>query len=265
MTALVVVGVLVLAFLSYRYQALTRSGAYGAICVALLIYFGLSIPGLLLLSAFFLSSTLIGRLTKPLAQESEMVEKGDQRDFSQVVANGGWSAVAAFLFGVTGDDFWIFAFIVSLGAATSDTWASEIGRLSRTAPIHIITGKRLLQGQSGGITFIGTAGALAGSICIAGLAWVLHWFGLLPTNYHFPVFFIILAAFLGQWTDSLAGAVLQGSYRCGNCQRVTEKRIHCGEKTILVKGLKNINNDVVNHVCTLSAVGFIWLFQFIFF
>ncbi|MCD8508755.1 MAG: DUF92 domain-containing protein [Bacillus sp. (in: Bacteria)] len=260
----VVVGIILVAILSYRYQALTKSGAYAAVCVAFLIYFGLSLAGLLLLAAFFLSSTLIGRWTKGHSEENEMVEKGDKRDFSQVVANGGWPAIAALLYGITGNDFFYLAFIASLGAATSDTWASEIGRMSRGKPIHVLTGRKLLHGQSGGITFIGTVGALGGSAFISALGWLLYNLEILAPISHYPFLLILLAAFLGQWADSFAGAVMQGSFKCSICQGATEKRIHCGEKTILIKGMKTINNDVVNHICTLSAVGFIWVFQYFF-
>src|SRR6185503_19506702 len=98
---------------------------------------GLGWRGLLLLLAFFVSSTL---LSKPTT-----------RNAWQVLANGGVAALAA----LAGS--WA-AFAGALAAATSDTWASEIGRHSRSLPRLISNGTAVPAGTDGGITVRGPVG-----------------------------------------------------------------------------------------------------------
>ena len=57
-------------------------------------------------------------------------------------------------------------FLASVAAANSDTWGTEIGKLSKSNPIDIISGKKVQHGTSGGVSLIGTAGSLFGSITI---------------------------------------------------------------------------------------------------
>jgi uncharacterized membrane protein len=65
----------------------------------------------------------------------------------------------------------MFAAIVMFGAATaeaaSDTWAGEIGRLSKKPPVSLKTGKAVSRGVSGGVTLLGYGGGLLGAAFIA--------------------------------------------------------------------------------------------------
>ncbi|MBU4443583.1 DUF92 domain-containing protein, partial [bacterium] len=61
------------------------------------------------------------------------------------------------------------------------------------------------------------------------------------------------------------GATIQAQYKCPNCQKTTEKLIHCGSyKTNLISGIRWIDNDVVNLACTTSGALFVLLFYFLF-
>jgi len=141
--------------------------------------------GLLLLLAFFVSGSLLTR-------------GGGRRNARQVVANGGVAAVAA----LAGS--WP-AFAGAVAAATADTWATEIGAFSRTAPRLITSGVPVARGANGGITPLGTAGGVLGAAVVGGLTWVLAphlgWLGAVAA----------VAGVAGMLIDSLLGATLQGS------------------------------------------------------
>ena len=56
-----------------------------------------------------------------------------------------------------------------MAAVNADTWATELGVLSRTPPRLITSGKVVERGTSGGVSLAGTLAALGGAAVI-GLA-----------------------------------------------------------------------------------------------
>lgn len=165
---------------------LTRRGAVAALAVGLATIWGFGWRGFVLLLAFFVSGSLL----------SKAVEGGRGRNERQVLANGGVAALAA----LAGS--WI-AFAGSIAAATADTWATEIGRHSRTPPRLITNGTRVPPGTDGGMTLLGTAGGIAGAGLIAGLSYVL--------GQRAPA--VAFAGVVGMLVDSLLGAAVQGKVR----------------------------------------------------
>lgn len=137
-----------------------------------------------MLLAFFVLSTLLSR-------------KGTARNERQVIANGGIAALAA----LAGS--WI-AFAGALAAATADTWASEIGRHSRTRPRLITSGTPVPAGTDGGVSLLGTTGGIAGAGLIAGLSCVLG---------QRDAVAIAVAGVVGMLVDSMLGATVQGKVR----------------------------------------------------
>jgi uncharacterized protein (TIGR00297 family) len=242
--------------LAWLKRSLTPSGTLGAILTGTLL-FGLGRwPGGLALVAFFVSSSILSRLFRQRKQtmEEEYAKTGT-RDFGQAMANGGIAALAALLLGVTGDPRWMGALLGSLAAANADTWATELGVLSRTAPRLITTFRPAVPGTSGAISLAGTVAAAAGAAFVgavaalgdAGLWRLLPW--------------ILLAGLAGSLLDSLLGATAQGVYWCQRCGKETERTRHrCGDPTALRRGLRWLNNDVVNLLATLAgaAIGFVF-------
>ena len=53
--------------------------------------------------------------------------------------------------------------------------------------------------------------------------------------------------------DSALGSAVQAKYRCPVCGALTEKKVHCGEKGSLEKGLRIVDNDMVNFLNNLSG------------
>lgn len=185
---------------------LTAAGAAAALAVGTATVWGMGWRGLLLLLAFFVSGSLLTR-------------GGGRRNARQVVANGGVAAAAA----LAGS--WP-AFAGAVAAATADTWATEIGAFSKTAPRLITSGVPVARGANGGTTPLGTAGGVLGAAIMGGLTWVLG-----PCDLRLAGV-VVVAGVLGMLIDSLLGATVQGPFGDGR-----------------------LDNDLVNLAMTLAGAG----------
>ncbi|MBD3290200.1 DUF92 domain-containing protein, partial [candidate division KSB1 bacterium] len=184
---------------------------------------------------------------------AEKFQKSSERDLWQVMANGGIAGIAVLFWNFFPGEFWYYLFVASVAAANSDTWGTEIGVFSKIKPRNILNFKPVPVGSSGGITPLGTFGAMLGSLVIALT-------GAIYINDMFIVFVIFIAGFIGSIIDSITGATVQAQYRCPNCHKITEKEIHCTTyKTELISGWRWIDNDFVNGLCTLSGGLFAWI------
>ena len=123
-----------------------------------------------LLSFFFSSSILSVILKKQKQKVNEKYAKGSRRDAGQVLANGGVATLCVIVGAIFPDQpvFW-WMFCAAFAAANADTWATEIGALSKSAPRLITSFKQVEAGTSGGITLLGSVSALAGASLIAGI------------------------------------------------------------------------------------------------
>ncbi len=257
-------------------RALTTTGALAAAAVGTVILGAAGWPGGAVLLAFFVGSSVIGRLlTKPTALDA----KGETRDAWQVLANGGAAALGAHL-AASHDDPVLGCWLIgaALAAAAADTWATAWGSGSRTPPRHLLTGRVVPPGTSGGITVRGTLGAVAGAATVAaaavwavretggaladavgGLAGLARQLGfeahartLRPARL-FPALLLIGVA--GMLLDSALGALLQGRFRCPACDAATEARVHrCGTTTERTGGVTWLTNDGVNALATFGAL-----------
>jgi uncharacterized protein (TIGR00297 family) len=240
-----------IAIIAWRAQALTASGAAAAALTGGLI-FGLGgLPWAALLLAFFISSSV---LSKAFARRKVIVgekfSKGSRRDWGQVLANGGLGALLAVAHAAFPSQPWPWlAFAGAMAAVNADTWATELGVLSRTPPRRISTGQIVEPGASGGITQLGTLAALCGGLLIGGLA------GLFSSGRvaALSLLGVPLAGLLGSLADSLLGATVQAIFRCPACDKETERhpRHLCGTETVKIRGWSWLNNDWVNFFCSL--------------
>lgn len=243
-----------IAWLAYRFKTLSLSGSVGAWLLGTIVFGIGGIEWMIPMVAFFVLSSLFSKAGRKHKQILKTVfEKGSNRDFFQVYANGGIAGVATILYYFTGNSMWYVAFLGSLAAATADTWGTELGTFSRTEPRSILNFNKVPMGTSGGMSLIGTMGAVSGSFVIAALGvWAFN----VNNGYmgYSLVGWVTLAGFAGALIDSLLGATIQAQYRCPYCHKVTEKTAHCGEVNIpLVHGYRWINNDVVNLSNTISG------------
>ena len=200
--------------------------------------------GALVLAAFFVPTTLAGRATAPRAPELE--RQAEVRSARQVLANGGAAMLGSLLeFRSPGSGIWVLT--VSLATASADTWATSLGRLSRTLPILLGTRTRVPPGASGGVSWWGTAGGAVGAAIVAGTVMV----SLRETRLAALAFLI---GWGGMFLDSLLGARVQARFQCPRCATLTERRWHdCGTRTTLESGWGWLDNDGVNLLATLTA------------
>src|SRR5439155_8390 len=130
----------------------------------------------------------------------------------------------------------------AIAAAAADTWATEIGAYSPFPPRLITSGKRVTRGTSGGITALGTLGAVAGAALIAGLTAVLAPRGKAPG-------FVMVAAagVAGMLADSVLGATLQGKDECPAWDARFERGSSvCHEPVRLARRWRWVGNGGVN-------------------
>ena len=237
-----IIGIAVLAWGGSKLKALAASGAVGTLLVGILIALGFKGYGLLLIGLFFVTSSFWSKYNlKQKENMTDMHEKGSQRDIVQVFANGGVPALiglSAYLFPA---DFWLYGFVASIAAANSDTWASELGSLSKKKPFSIFQMKTVEPGTSGAISLQGTISAFAGSALISIASYFLC--GELTIEL---VFIITTMGVVGCFIDTFLGATVQSAYSCKVCGKQVEKKEHCQEPTRLIKGNALVNNDVVN-------------------
>ena len=240
----------------YRRGALSGSGFVGAFITGLLI-FGLGgwEWGALLVAFFISSSALSFYRASEKRSVAEKFAKGHRRDLGQALANAGLAAVLAALSQFRPHSLWFFACDGAMAAVNADTWATELGVLSRHQPRLITTGRPVEAGTSGGVTWLGTASSLGGGLfigLIAGLG------SLVLRQGHRAAALLVLAAavggLVGSLVDSFLGAALQAIYWCDTCAKETERQVHrCGTQTRLCRGRPWLGNDLVNAIA--SAAG----------
>jgi uncharacterized protein (TIGR00297 family) len=244
------------AIVAHRFRSLTGSGVVATTLVGGSVVAGSGWWAGVILILYFVSSSGLSFVTRGKPDSIEQA-RGKQRDAWQVLANGG--AAAAFALAglvVSNPEAWIMATVGSIAGAAADTWATELGRFSRSPPRLVTTWRQVPSGTSGAISMAGTLASLAAATCIALLA---AGPGLLVSGLSSAQVFgvVTIAGILGSLTDSILGATLQERRWCPECRKPTEQRPHrCGADTIHVGGLKWMTNDMVNclAVCVSGAV-----------
>ncbi|QRN93736.1 DUF92 domain-containing protein [Archangium violaceum] len=233
---------------SWLRGSLSPSGVLGAILIGTPVLGLAGAVGASALLAFFISSSALSKAfrARKAGVEEEYAKTGT-RDLGQALANGGVAALAAVLLAVTGDERYALAMLGALVAANADTWATELGVLSRSPPRLVTTLRQVPAGTSGAVSGAGLMASTAGAAfvavvaALAGARWTL-----LP--------WLVLAGVVGSLFDSFLGATVQDVRWCDACGRETERRVHrCGRAARPLRGFSWLGNDTVNVLATAAG------------
>jgi len=237
-----------LAVLAKKRRALDTKGVVAALVVGLTLL-ATSWIALALMMVFFLSSTALTLFRYKEKERVGAAERKGGRSAAQVLCSG---AVPAALVGISlltpeCRAQLLLAAASAIAYANADTWASEIGSLSKSQPFLIVNPSvRVPPGVSGGITMLGEVGAASGSALIA-----LTYFLLTGGN----ALLAFLLGWAGEVMDAILGAVLQVKYECPRCKVLWDHPVHiCGSEAVYLRGSKWMKNEVINLVTELVVV-----------
>ncbi|WP_373482158.1 DUF92 domain-containing protein [Acetobacterium sp.] len=243
-----------------RRNALTFSAALGAFLLAVVLYLAGGPLFFILLMVFFFSSTFLSYFKASFKDsiEARIHAKSGPRDIIQVVANGGAALIMAVPFVLSQNPAYLVAVAAAFAACNADTWASEIGILSRKAPVSLITLKPVNPGLSGGVSVLGLLASLGGAVVVA-LTYGLYQFGAGNSGLLLwsQIGIITLGGVLGSILDSLMGAVIQAKYISHETGELTEKPDHNNKPNQLYSGITFVNNDFVNFASSLLAAALV--------
>ncbi|MBP1154734.1 MULTISPECIES: DUF92 domain-containing protein [unclassified Paenibacillus] len=264
------VGSMLIAGVAYWKKSLSITGLGAAVLLGTLMYAAGSLPWFGTLIVFFITSSALSKWKSRRKAAAESVyAKSGRRDAGQVLANGGLGLALCIGHWLIPHPIWWAAFVGVMATVTADTWATEIGGVSRTAPRSIVSLRIVEPGTSGGVTPLGLAASAAGGLFIGGTAWLLTL--LSPQAFHgdagsaAALCAIGLGGGLaGSLADSWLGAVCQVMYRCRVCGKEMEKNRHCEAAAVRIRGHEVMTNDTVNALSSLiggviSLVLWLWI------
>ena len=206
---------------------------------------------------FFISSSLLSKIGKSRKEDlSDVFQKANRRDWGQVLANGLVPSLCAVAHHIDPDSIWYMLYLSALSSATADTWGTELGMSSKTEPIHAVSGKLVRTGTSGGITTFGTLASITGAVTLSIVGALFE-----PSQEETSsvILLVTVSGFMASLFDSFLGGTLQAQYRCPVCGKRTERRFHCAAGCDRISGLGWMNNDLVNFLSGLLAVGLTFL------
>ncbi|MBN1266323.1 MAG: DUF92 domain-containing protein [Anaerolineales bacterium] len=240
---------------AYRSNSLSREGKWAAFIIGTFTFGGGGLLAAVAMVTFFISASALSHIGgQRKKQIAAVFSKGGQRDRGQVLANGLTAAVFAVVYGVCGEPVWAVGAAGALAAANADTWATELGILTKGTPRLITSWRPVPPGTSGGITLPGILASLLGGALIGLVT--------LPFLHSWVIVLTVTAGgFAGSIFDSLLGALVQAMYWCPSCEKTTERYpMHtCGTPTTFHHGWPWLTNDGVNFAATvigsITAIG----------
>jgi len=153
---------------------------------------------------------------------------------------------------LTYSPFWknylILAFVGAYSCCCGDTWASEIGILSKSEPFLITTFKRVPRGTNGGVSLLGLMVSLIGGL-FCGLSFYLPMLFVNSNTPQWPILIIgLISGLIGSLIDSLLGATLQYSGYSTSTQKVVNEP---AKASTHISGLNILDNHQVNFLSSV--------------
>jgi len=271
---------LVIGLYSFKSKKLTLNGSVVAFLLGF-ITMQADLGLFIILLAFFLSSSFLTRVGDSKKEKFLTTHKKEKiRSVKQVLSNGLLPGIAALIIlilksiknykknhissfmpcifenDLTFSVLYIF-YVSYIACCNGDTWASEIGVLSKNNPILITSRKVVPKGTNGGISFLGTIMACLGGIFIGSICGCLQYFYCNPSGiwkiFYIPLIIGVFSGLVGSSIDSLLGACLQLSVYDKNSRKIVCKNYEKfnNEKNYIIIGRDVLSNDIVNLLSAL--------------
>ena len=210
----------------------------------------------LVLALFAIAAVVSKLTTKKFLEKNADSHERSSRGTVQVFANSSVVFALSIAFYIRKTEWLLFAAFAVVIEGFADSMASDFGRLSKREPVDLLRFKRIPAGLSGGVSLVGTLSAFLGA-CLGAVIPLLFFKKLIPC--------LVIAgiAFAGTFVDSLLGSGLQVRYQCATCGSLTDAETHCDTPALQTKGIRWIDNNVVNLLSgILTAVAASLLFAF---
>ncbi|XP_042207279.1 transmembrane protein 19-like isoform X3 [Homarus americanus] len=259
-------------------RSLSFSGAVSGLAVGFLLTLGSYVFFANLLVFFISSSKATKFLSSKKRKLEENFKEGGERNWVQVVCNGGVASLLALFYmmdcgcGEHPIDMiynyrcsWLnLAVLGALSCCNGDTWASEIGTVLSIGDPVLITSlqsvpRGMLLGTNGGISLVGLVVSLMGGF-VVGLG---HYFTLLmcvsnsimiSAPPQWPIIFVgAIGGLMGSVIDSVLGATVQFS-GIDSEGKIVERP---GEGVIPICGSNILDNHAVNLISSLLTALFL--------
>lgn len=259
-----------LAGVGYAKQSLDASGALAAIGVGFGSIYSDARFGSALAVFFFASSAATRVRSDVKVKIDEHFKAGGGRDWVQVAANGFVPTIIAMVYAliavpsanVSLQGALASAFLGYYSCCCGDTFASELGVLSKSRPRLIIDPMRSVEpGTNGGVTALGwsasaAGGAAVGAAFVVGRAAVVALSGgdFLAACIQDAIIVVYgaIAGVFGSFVDSMLGATVQYSGFCSVKDKVVSKP---GPTVSRISGCEFLSNSAVNLVsASITAV-----------
>jgi uncharacterized protein (TIGR00297 family) len=190
-----------LSLVAFSMRILDAAGAIAAWILGLIVSVSGGILWLIPMAVFTGSSYVATRYGR--AQKQQFAPEESERSAQNVFANGFAPAIAALATWFVNMEAAALAYVAALAATTADTWASEIGILSKQARQVLPPFQPGNRGENGMVSALGQTAALSGAllVSVAGF-WALdmQW-NLLAIP--------LLAGFMGSQIDSVLGLLFE--------------------------------------------------------
>ncbi|XP_048245445.1 transmembrane protein 19-like [Haliotis rufescens] len=258
-----------IALYGLRKRSLDVAGAVAG----LLVGFILTLSSLCFFSALLVFFLAGSKVTKLRAHQKKKFEEdykeGGQRNWLQVMCNGGVASLFAILYllevGCAEKTFdfsrrysstwWAASVLGSLACCCGDTFASEVGTVfGHSKPWLVTNFQRVPRGTNGGVTFTGTLSSIFGGF-IVGVAYYVALLlcttelSLSDSPPQWPILLLATSAgFVGSIIDSYLGALLQFSGYDRRRACIVE---HPGPHVEHISGYAVLDNHGVNLLSSL--------------
>lgn len=230
-----IIGFSVIGWVSYRRRKVDISGYVCILIFSAALILSSSYSVLTAISVTFVSSAIITTLKKRLIPRFKNDGAEDTpRNWKQATANMGLPVILVLSARINDEQSMTFTAFAALACATADTWSSEIGILSRSRPVLMLSRKNVPAGVSGGVTSLGLFCSMLGSLTIACVYYCYY----LRRD---ETICILILGIIGSVIDSIIGELFQAKYL--SQEKELTDTDSAGE---LVKGYRMITNNSVN-------------------